>query len=162
VPWYSTVTTELLSGPSLPADYWYRNLRQPVLFAATVERMVADGFRYFVELSAHPTLTTPVRTVADDAGKPVVAVGSLRRQEDALACLEHAVAELHVGGRTVDPGKVDPGKVDSGRALPGRRRIELPTYAWDAQRYWLTPAAARGSGAGVPQGSASGLALAGH
>ena len=143
VPWYSTVTTELLPGQCLPADYWYRNLRQPVRFGDTVERMIADGFGYFVELSAHPTLTTAVRTVADDAGKPVVAVGSLRRQEDALACLEHAVAELHVGGRTVDVGK----------ALPGRLRTELPTYAWDAQRYWLKPAATS---------SASGLALAEH
>src|SRR5262249_34911066 len=54
---------------------------------------------------------------------------------------------------TVDPGKVDPGKVDPGKALPGRRRVELPTYAWDAQRYWLTPAATGGT---------SGLAVAEH
>ena len=143
VPFYSTVTGDRVDGAELDADYWFRNAREPVQFGATVERMIADGFRYFVELSAHPTLTTAVRAVADDAGKQVVVVGSLRREEDALACLDHAVAELHVGGRTVDRG----------RALPGRARIELPTYAWDTQRYWLEPAAAT---------SAPGLASAGH
>ncbi|WP_406835359.1 SDR family NAD(P)-dependent oxidoreductase [Streptomyces sp. AHU1] len=136
VAWYSTVTGEPVTE-ELEADYWYTNLREPVRFAATVERMAADGYRHFVELSPHPSLVTAVRTVAEDHGhEDVVAVGSLRRDEDGPTCLDRAAAELHVHGRRIDWRRVVP---DAGTA-------DLPTYAWDPQSYWIDPEAG-GSGA---------------
>ncbi|MGW2780308.1 SDR family NAD(P)-dependent oxidoreductase [Streptomyces populi] len=136
VAWYSTVTGEPVTE-ELEADYWYTNLREPVRFAATVERMAADGYRHFVELGPHPSLVTAVRTVAEDHGhEDVVAVGSLRRDEDGPTCLDRAAAELHVHGRRIDWRRVVP---DAGTA-------DLPTYAWDPQSYWIEPEAG-GSGA---------------
>ncbi|MGW7368040.1 SDR family NAD(P)-dependent oxidoreductase, partial [Streptomyces sp. NPDC054841] len=138
VAWYSTVTGEPVTE-ELEADYWYTNLREPVRFAPAVERMAADGYRYFVELSPHPSLLTAVRTVAEDAGDAaldVVAVGSLRRDEDGPACLDRAAAELHVHGR----------QIDWRRLVPEAEAADLPTYAWDPQRYWIEPE----SGAGAP------------
>ena len=71
----------------LEADYWYTNLREPVRFAPTVERMAADGYRHFVELSPHPSLVTAVRTVAEDRGhEDLRAVGSLRRDSPRARC----------------------------------------------------------------------------
>ncbi|MFG3351111.1 SDR family NAD(P)-dependent oxidoreductase [Streptomyces sp. NPDC048001] len=144
--WYSTVTGEPVTG-ELEAEYWYRNLREPVRFADTVERMAADGYRTFVELSPHPSLLTALRTVAEetgaaaraDDGRPaLLAVGSLRREEPAARCLERAAAELHAGGRPVDWRVLAP-------APPSP--AALPTYAWDAQRFWSQPtAAAQGPG----------------
>ncbi|GAA4073286.1 SDR family NAD(P)-dependent oxidoreductase [Streptomyces shaanxiensis] len=126
VAWYSTVTGEPVTE-ELEADYWYTNLREPVRFAPTVERMAADGYRCFVELSPHPSLLTALHTI--DEG--LVAVGSLRRDEDGPACLDRAAAELHVHGR----------RIDWRRLVPHTAPADLPTYAWDTQRHWIEPAA---------------------
>ncbi|BBC38999.1 hypothetical protein SGFS_102930 [Streptomyces graminofaciens] len=131
VAWYSSVTGEPVTE-ELEADYWYTNLREPVRFAPTVERMAADGYRYFVELSPHPSLLTAVRTIDED----LVAVGSLRRDEDGPACLDRAAAELHVHGRTVDRRRLSSGIAPA---------AELPTYAWDLQRHWIEPESAAGA-----------------
>ncbi|MDO0911616.1 SDR family NAD(P)-dependent oxidoreductase [Streptomyces sp. DT2A-34] len=126
VAWYSTVSGEPVTE-ELEADYWYRNLREPVRFAPTVERMAADGYRYFVELSPHPALLTALRTVAEDTDRELVAVGSLRRDEDGPGCLDRAAAELHVHGRPLDWRRlVSPAPV-----------ADLPTYAFQSSRYWL-------------------------
>ncbi|MFC5216490.1 SDR family NAD(P)-dependent oxidoreductase [Streptomyces coerulescens] len=126
VAWYSTVTGEPVTD-GLEADYWYTNLREPVRFAPTVERMVADGYRCFVELAPHPSLLTALRTVDED----LLAVGSLRRDEDGPACLDRAAAELHVHGR----------RIDWRRTVLPTAWADLPTYAWDEQRHWIEPTA---------------------
>ncbi|SDP27289.1 HAD-superfamily phosphatase, subfamily IIIC/FkbH-like domain-containing protein [Streptomyces sp. cf386] len=126
VAWYSTVTGEPVTE-ELEADYWYTNLREPVRFAPTVERMAADGYRHFVELSPHPSLLTALHTIDES----LVAVGSLRRDEDGPACLDRAAAELHVHGR----------RIDWRRLVAHTAPADLPTYAWDTQRHWIEPAA---------------------
>ncbi|RPF30606.1 type I polyketide synthase [Streptomyces sp. TLI_185] len=128
VAWYSTVTGEPVTD-ELEADYWYTNLREPVRFGPTVQRMAADGYRCFVELSPHPSLLTAVTTVGEDHGHDLVAVGSLRRDEPGPVCLDRATAELHVQGRPIDWR----------RLVPVTAAADLPTYAWDAQRHWTEP-----------------------
>ncbi|MFJ3234309.1 SDR family NAD(P)-dependent oxidoreductase [Streptomyces sp. NPDC086787] len=135
VAWYSTVTGEPVTE-ELEADYWYTNLREPVRFSATVRRMAADGYRHFVELSPHPSLLTAIRTIGEDTGHDLVAVGSLHRDEDGPGRLDRAAAELHVHGR----------HLDWRRLVPGTPPADLPTYAWDAQRHWTDPE----SGSGGP------------
>ncbi|MGV9701408.1 SDR family NAD(P)-dependent oxidoreductase [Streptomyces sp. NPDC003483] len=141
VTWYSTVTGEPVTD-ELEAGYWYTNLREPVRFASTAARMVADGYRTFVELSPHPALVTALLTVGEDTGaEGLVAVGSLRRDEDGPACLDRAAAELHAHGRPIDWRRLVP---DAGTAeLPGYA-AELPTYAWDPRSYWTEPEPAAG------------------
>ncbi|MFF3330559.1 SDR family NAD(P)-dependent oxidoreductase [Streptomyces sp. NPDC002888] len=129
VTWYSTVTGEPVTE-ELEAEYWYTNLREPVRFAPTVERMAADGYRCFVELSPHPSLVTSLKTIDED----LVAVGSLRRDEDGPACLDRAAAELHVHGRPIDWR----------RLVADTEPADLPTYAWDPQRHWIEPETATG------------------
>ncbi|MGW3122481.1 SDR family NAD(P)-dependent oxidoreductase [Streptomyces sp. NPDC001107] len=128
VAWYSTVTGEPVTE-ELAAGYWYTNLREPVRFGPTVQRMASDGYRCFVELSPHPALLTAVTTVGEDHGHDLVAVGSLRRDEPGPACLDRAAAELHVQGRPIDWR----------RLVPDTAAADLPTYAWDAQRHWTEP-----------------------
>ncbi|MET9031717.1 SDR family NAD(P)-dependent oxidoreductase [Streptomyces mirabilis] len=135
VAWYSTVTGEPVTE-ELEADYWYTNLREPVRFAPTVERMAADGYRCFVELGPHPSLVTALHTVAEDSGHDnLVAVGSLRRDEDGPACLDRATAELHVHGR----------RIDWRRLVPDTAPADLPTYAWDPRRHWIEPESTTGA-----------------
>jgi len=51
VPFFSSVAGEAIDGTSLDGDYWWRNVRQPVLFADAVGKMCAAGARVLVEIS---------------------------------------------------------------------------------------------------------------
>ncbi|MFF2082900.1 HAD-IIIC family phosphatase [Nocardia sp. NPDC058176] len=164
VPWYSTVTGEPVTEAPAGPDYWYRNARETVRFAATVERLIADGFRYFVELGMHPSLTAAVKTVADELDREVIAVGSLVRDEDGPTALARAQAALYVAGHDLDWS----------RLVPERGRVDLPTYAFDERRFW-TEGANRDTGslglddvthpvlgAAVPQPDSGGVSLTGR
>ncbi|HYO56082.1 SDR family NAD(P)-dependent oxidoreductase [Archangium sp.] len=96
VRWVSTVAREM--GPDgRMGDSRCRTLRQPVRFAQTVERLMAEGVDVFVELGPHPVLCRPVEQLLRKAGRPGVVVGSLRRDEARGALLE-ALGTLHVRG----------------------------------------------------------------
>ncbi|MER6270823.1 SDR family NAD(P)-dependent oxidoreductase [Streptomyces sp900105755] len=133
VAWYSTVTGEPVTE-ELEADYWYTNLREPVRFAPAVERMAADGYRHFVELSPHPSLLTAMHTIGEDLGHELVVLGSLRRDEDGPACLDRAAAELHAHGV----------RLNWRRMVADTAWADLPTYAWDTRRHWIAPEPASG------------------
>ncbi|MBD3011498.1 acyltransferase domain-containing protein, partial [Streptomyces sp. 5-10] len=146
VPFYSTVTGGVLDTTGLDAGYWYRNLRQTVRFDEAVRALLADGFQVFVEASAHPVLTMGVEQTAEEHGTRVTAVGSLRRDEGGLDRFLTSVAEAYVGGASVDWARMFAGT--------GARRVELPTYAFQRERYWLESA-----GVAVSEGAAAGLGL---
>ncbi|MFD5453441.1 SDR family NAD(P)-dependent oxidoreductase, partial [Streptomyces sp. NPDC127100] len=136
VPFYSTVTGGVLDTSSLDAGYWYRNLRQTVRFAETLRALLDDGFCLFVESSAHPVLTMGVEQTAEEhINTSVTAVGSLRRGEGGLGRFLTSAAEAFVGGAAVDWAGVFTGT--------GARRVKLPTYAFQHQRYWVEPSIAR-------------------
>ncbi|GAB4576521.1 MAG: type I polyketide synthase [Roseibium sp.] len=68
LPFYSTVEpgdTDI----SVSADYWWRNVRQPVKFAAAIENMAADDFTVLVEIGPKPVLGTYVNDVLRAKGK---------------------------------------------------------------------------------------------
>ncbi|MEV8480167.1 type I polyketide synthase, partial [Streptomyces sp. NPDC051173] len=146
VPFYSTVTGGVLETGTLDAGYWYRNLRQTVRFQETVQALLDDGFRLFVESSAHPVLTMGVEQTAETHNTPITAVGSLRRDEGGLDRFLISVAEAFVGGASVDWAKLFDGT--------GARRVDLPTYAFQRERYWLET-----TGPVVSQNAAASLGL---
>ncbi|MFH9575288.1 type I polyketide synthase [Streptomyces sp. NPDC017454] len=126
VPFYSTVDAAVADTTTLDAGYWYRNLRHTVRFEETVRLLTSKGFGTFVESSAHPVLTMGVQETAD-----VTAVGSLRRDEGTLARFLTSAAELFVHGTSVDWAALFEGT--------GARRVDLPTYPFQHQHYWLEP-----------------------
>ena len=130
IPLYSTVLAEPVPGDALDGAYWFRNLREPVRFADTVRRLIADGFRYFVEAGPHPALVRAIRAVAAEEGVPAVAVGSLRRDENGPASMLANLAGLFGAGLTPDwPG-----------AFPGGAMTALPTYAFGRDHHWSSSA----------------------
>ncbi len=131
IPFYSTVTGDRIDTTELNAQYWYRNARESVLFEPTVRKLLEDGFGAFVESSSHPLLVSAVQEIADDAGSTVVVGGSLRRDEGGLRRFLLSAADLHVNGVRVDWAAVTPGAV----------AVDLPTYPFQRQRYWLENAA---------------------
>ncbi|MER7056124.1 SDR family NAD(P)-dependent oxidoreductase [Streptomyces sp. NPDC000351] len=128
---YSTVTGGPIDPTALDAAYWFRNLREPVQFAAAMGRLVEqepDGA--VVELSPHPLLVMNIQEMFDTTpGATGFVVGSLRRDEGGLARLYQSAAEAFAGGV----------EVAWRAAFPGRdgRWAELPTYAFQRRRYWL-------------------------
>ncbi|WP_328345813.1 type I polyketide synthase [Micromonospora sp. NBC_00421] len=127
VPFRSTVTGEWISAAGVvDGGYWFRNLRHQVGFGAAVAELVDQGHRVFVEVSAHPVLVQPITESTDDTD--AVVVGSLRRGEGGLRRLLTSMAELYVRGVAVDFGGVLPTPTG---------RVDLPTYAFDHQHYWL-------------------------
>ncbi|MEU4902992.1 SDR family NAD(P)-dependent oxidoreductase [Streptomyces sp. NPDC044780] len=127
VPFFSTVTGDWLDTEQLDAAYWYRNLRETVRFATATQALLDDGFDVFIEASAHPVLTYGVQESIEAAGAEAVALGSLRRDEGGLDRFLRSVGEAYVHGVDVDWSSL----------FEGARRVDLPTYAFQRQRYWL-------------------------
>ncbi|WP_145503301.1 type I polyketide synthase [Streptomyces sp. CFMR 7] len=127
VPFFSTVTGGWLDTKNLDAEYWYRNLRETVEFGKATETLLADGFRFFVEVGPHPVLGVAVGESAEAAGVDAAVLGTLRRGEGGQEQVLRAV------GRAWERGL----GVDWSGAFPGARRVELPTYAFQRSRYWL-------------------------
>ncbi|WP_256256849.1 type I polyketide synthase [Streptomyces sp. MUSC 14] len=132
---YSTVTGGLIDPMALDTAYWYRNLREPVQFAAAMRQLIEqEPGSAVVELSPHPLLVMNIQEMFDTTpGATGFVVGSLHRDEGGLARLYQSAAEAFVAGLDVSWETVFPGE--------DGRWAELPTYAFQRQRYWLnTPA----------------------
>jgi NAD(P)-dependent dehydrogenase (short-subunit alcohol dehydrogenase family)/acyl carrier protein len=137
VPFFSTVTGGRIDTAELDAGYWYENLRRTVQFAPAARELLGLGYRVFVEISPHPVLTVGLQEILDEGEEPVrdgVVVGSLRRDHGGMDRFLTSLAELHVRGVPVEWDRLFAGR---GEAL-----VELPTYAFQRDRYWLMPAAA--------------------
>ncbi|ADD43786.1 type I polyketide synthase [Stackebrandtia nassauensis] len=134
VPMWSTVSGERVTGEELDADYWFRNLRQTVRFEPVVRSLTEAGYGVFVEASAHPVLTGSVLETGEHAGVDVVTTGSLRRDDGGASRFVTSLAEAYVNGVDVD------WTANRGNASV----VELPTYPFQGDRYWLEPAAAAG------------------
>ncbi|KAA2257253.1 SDR family NAD(P)-dependent oxidoreductase [Solihabitans fulvus] len=134
VPFYSTVTGAPLDTAGLDAEYWYTNLRQTVRFDAAVRALLADGHSAFIEASPHPVLTVGVQETVEAVGADAVAVGSLRRDDGGLDRFLLSLGEAHAHGVPVRWRDL----------YAGARRVDLPTYAFQRQRYWLDPVALTG------------------
>ncbi|WP_421106937.1 type I polyketide synthase [Streptomyces sp. NEAU-S77] len=136
IPFYSSVTGERLDSAGLNAAYWYRNLRQTVEFASTVCHLAERGHTVFIEASPHPVLVPGVQDTVDGLDVPVAAIGTLKRDEGGADQFLRALAHAHVSGAAVDWTAVYRGS--------GARRVGLPTYAFQRERYWLAPARSGG------------------
>ncbi|MEU9118169.1 SDR family NAD(P)-dependent oxidoreductase, partial [Streptomyces sp. NPDC048483] len=132
VGFFSTLTGELIDTADLDAGYWFRNLRQTVRFEDAVRAAVDAGHSVFVEASAHPVLTVGIEQTLEDAGVSGAALGTLRRDHGGAEQLLTAFGQAHVQGLPVAWEKV---------LAPYRpQRVDLPTYAFQRQRYWLATA----------------------
>nr|WP_307822098.1 SDR family NAD(P)-dependent oxidoreductase [Streptomyces coffeae] len=149
----STVSGRRLGeGEWTTPEYWVRQVREPVRFhdalkTATVEQ----GVSRLLEVGPDPVLTS----LAQSGSDAVVSVCVLRKGRADAETLLTAVAELFVCGTVVDWGSVFAGC--------GARPVELPTYAFQRQRFWLEGSRpvtdARGLGLGAAEHPLLGAAV---
>ncbi|MFI6610895.1 SDR family NAD(P)-dependent oxidoreductase, partial [Streptomyces sp. NPDC050507] len=134
-----------LTGQAVDADdfasagYWVRHVREAVRFADGVRTLRDLGIGTFLELGPDAVLAT----MAADSHPEAVLVPLLRRDRSELRSLPEALGTLHAAGATV-------GRTLYG-AAEGRGRVELPTYPFQRERYWLDRPAAPAGTAGVEQ-----------
>ncbi|WP_083949991.1 type I polyketide synthase [Herbidospora yilanensis] len=136
----STLTGEPMDTSGLDADYWYRNLRQPVRFAQATRSALDLGAALFVECSPHPVLGAGVAETAEAAELDVAVVGSLRRGEGGPGRFTRSLAEAYTWGAPVGW---------AARRDAGARLIDLPTYPFQRRRFGPAATASRPTSAVV-------------
>ncbi len=152
IPIVSEVSGDWLPGDAFDAAYWWRNIRQPVLFGDAILRLASEGFDTFLEVSPHPVLGASVAECLSHLDKAGACIPSLRRKEDDRAMLMRGLAALYARGVSVDWAKVQ------GRPS---RRVSLPLYAWNKERVWLDLSTAAVLDDAAPAG-ANGTSILGH
>ncbi|WP_344610008.1 type I polyketide synthase, partial [Streptomyces glaucus] len=141
----STVSgAPLADGDWTSADYWVRQIRQPVRFhQAATETITGQGVTRLLEIGPDPVLGSHVETAADR-----VTASVLRKGRPEAETFLRAVAELFVRGAGTDWSAVFAGS--------GARRVDLPTYPFRHRRFWLRP------GRATTGADDLGLGAAGH
>ncbi|MDT0447393.1 type I polyketide synthase [Streptomyces johnsoniae] len=124
IPFYSTVEAALIDTTALDADYWVRNLRQTVEFEKVLRLLREGAHSFFIESSPHPVLAMAVEETLSPG---VVTVGSLRREQGGSERFLLSLAEAQASGVAVDWAP----------AFERPAIVELPTYAFQHERYWL-------------------------
>ncbi|RKN77570.1 SDR family NAD(P)-dependent oxidoreductase [Streptomyces klenkii] len=141
IPVVSNVTGGIATGELVcSAGYWVWHVRETVRFADGIQTLAAEGARVFLELGPDGVLTAMAQHTLDDTCTAVPALRKDRPEETALLT---ALARLHVTGVEVDWPALFEGT--------GARRVDLPTYPFQHERYWPRPAALTGdvTGAGL-------------
>ena len=126
-PFISTVTGALMPGAELDGAYWWRNVRQPVKFAAATLAAAALGARVFIEIGARPTLLQHVNDIFEADTTVVATVPVFEREDDGSNPFEKTVARAVVCGAQVDLSAnfgPDPGPA-----------VRLPFYPWQQKEY---------------------------
>lgn len=93
LPMISTVTGRPLAWHDADADYFVRNLRQPVLLADATAFLLDSGYDLFLEISASPVLLPALRQSIDRSGRAARALPTMRRDDDKG--LVETLAECH-------------------------------------------------------------------
>ncbi|MDQ2147687.1 type I polyketide synthase [Alcaligenaceae bacterium C4P045] len=127
IPFYSAVTGEPIEGGELDAEYWWRNIREPVLFQPAVNALVAQGHNVFVEVGPHPVLRSYLNHALKDAALEGQVFVTAARGDDDPARVRAAAGSIMVAGVDTDWSSIFPwvGK-----------HVDLPGYPWQRERHW--------------------------
>ena len=126
IPLYSTVTGERVNGAELNADYWWKNVREAVLFAKATQEIIDDGYTSFIEIGPHPVLGSAIAEVAKELQKNVFVTSSQRRKKPEQEYFFDALAALYSHGFDIDWQSM----------YHGGAFVPFPTYQWNNDRFW--------------------------
>jgi acyl transferase domain-containing protein/acyl carrier protein len=130
----STVTGAPVDGAALGADYWWRNIREPVQFAAAIDRAIEGGAGIFVEIGPNPILLSYLRAQLRYHERDGRIIASLTREPASRDPFQRIAADCFVAGSDVAGAPVFAG--------PARRR-GLPAYPWQRANHWFAPTSER-------------------
>lgn len=124
----STVTGNEIDGCLLSADYWWRNVRQPVQFAAAINRIAGLGCRVLIEIGSHAILQRYMGECLAAAEVQGRVIPTLRRNDDGLQRITEAVLRAQL--------LAEQPLLQTYFPVPGRS-VRLPNYPWQRERHWI-------------------------
>ncbi len=143
VPVVSNLTGELATGQLGTPGYWVRHVRQAVRFADGIRALRDENIDVLLELGPGSVLSAMAQDTLGEAARRITVVPALRKDRAEEAALVSTLGRLHTAGVPLDWPAFFTGT--------GARRVDLPTYAFQRERYWPAPppggAGATGAGA---------------
>ncbi len=133
-------------GELLDGAYWRRHAREPVAFASGAGTLAEMGVDLILELGPRPVLAPmAASTWPDSAPAPAVLSSICPQEGDAPGNpggFADAVAAAYDAGLTIRFEGLFAGEV--------RRRVSLPGYPFQRERYWLQAPKRSRNSAGIP------------
>lgn len=105
IPLYSSSLQDSRADDLRDAEYWVRNMVNPVWLRGAVQAAHEDGHRTFLEISSHPILQQSIRETLRASGledRDAVTACTMRRNAAVDKTIKLAVAQLFVRGVQVD------------------------------------------------------------
>ncbi|KAB7613768.1 SDR family NAD(P)-dependent oxidoreductase [Amylibacter sp. SFDW26] len=126
LPLYSTVSGNA-DGRPFDGEYWANNVRNPVLFAKAINKMLEDGYTHFVEVGPHPVLSRALKSIIDQSGVSAEIISTLSmRDTDDVKNIGKAISNLYITG----------GDINWPVRNVSDRSIALPPYAFAREELW--------------------------
>ncbi|WUC40191.1 type I polyketide synthase (plasmid) [Streptomyces sp. NBC_00557] len=164
IPFVSTVTGQPVTDELTTPDYWTEHIRKPVRLTEALAHLAQTGTGTYLEIGPDAVLTALGPATTDDA----TFIPTQRRDRSEPLELVRGAGRVYSRGIGVDRS-----------AFFGDRdgsRLDLPTYAFQRERYWLDPTAPVGDvgsagltpvdhpilSAAVPSPDSEGLVLTGR
>ena len=129
IPVVSNVTGKVVAAQLTDPDYWVDHVRQPVRFVDGVRFLRGEGVRRFLELGPDAVLSPLTRQSIDDDA--VLIAAALRARQPETETFAGFLGQAQLAGVPVDWAACYDGS--------GAHRVDLPTYAFQRQRYWVSP-----------------------
>ena len=123
----STVTGKVLDRNQLGAEYWWRNVREPVRFSEAIATLSELGCRCFIEIGPHAILQRYIGECLQAAGIKGRVLLTLRKEADGWSSIIETTLRTHLLAEQPNLGIYFP--------LPGHR-VQLPNYPWQRERHW--------------------------
>ncbi|WP_392476632.1 SDR family NAD(P)-dependent oxidoreductase [Nostoc sp. C110] len=154
IPLISNVTGQQATEKIATPEYWVNHVRQPVHFAQSMQILHSEGYKLFLEIGPKPILLGMGRQcLPEEVG---TWLPSLRPPQEDWQQILSSLGQLYTQGVALDWSGFD-------RDYP-RRKVTLPTYPFQKQRYWQEVAENKDKTVSTPivqllnQGATEGLA----
>lgn len=132
VPFFSTISGTALDGRQFDADYWWRNVREPVRFQQALDGLVARGDNVYIEVGPHPVLRSYINDSLAGAGVQGRVLTTVSRGSDEPGKIHETAGQAVLSGARINWQGLFPWT---------GRHVSLPAYPWQRERHWhpVTP-----------------------
>jgi len=130
---YSTVTGNKTSTDKLDAEYWWKNIRQPVLFAEALDNLLDDGYQVFLEIGPHPVLRSYVNECSREKEIEIASISTIKRQSESCTVLLNALYSCYLAGSRLETESVFSFSLSNQNST-----IQLPHYPWQREKHWYS------------------------
>ena len=128
VPLYSTVLEDPRDQAPRDANYWVRNMLQPVLLTRAIAAAADDNYRIFLEVSTHPVITHSVNeTLMDMEIEDAAVIPTLLRNKPTRKALLKSLVSAWCKGASVDWNMLFSGV---------KWADNVPKTTWRHQSFW--------------------------